>query len=144
MARGQRVGLILSAIVFAAIAFVVLRPEDADEPPPPADQAGQPPTPTGGEEPAPEPEPRFETIRLANGEVRGGRRRITVSHGDVARIEVRSDAPEEIHVHGYDMTRDVAPGDPARLRFDADIEGVFEIEAHDLGHVTIATLVVEP
>ena len=47
-------------------------------------------------------------------------------------------------MHGYDLTKPVAPGKPARFKFKADAEGIFEIEAHDLGHLIIATLVVEP
>lgn len=146
MTRGQRIGLIGAALVVAAIAFVLIQPDDSDD--------DTEPTPTttsttlGGEPtatvPAPEPRPQFERIRIAGGSVQGGERKVTVSKGDVARIEVRSDAPDEIHLHGYDVTKNVAPGQPARFRIDADIEGNFELEAHDLGHVVIGTLVVEP
>ena len=147
MERGQRIALIGAALVVAAIAFILLQPDDSDddtEPTPgttPATLRGGEPTATV---PAPEPKPEFERIRLAGGGVQGGERRITVSKDDVARIEVASDAPDEIHLHGYDVTKSVAPGKPARFRIDANIEGVFEIEAHDLGHLVIGTLVVEP
>lgn len=33
---------------------------------------------------------------------------------------------------------------PARFRVKANAEGIFELEAHDLGHVIIGKLVVEP
>ena len=81
---------------------------------------------------------------LANGQVRVGAQEIEVTKGDTARIEITSDAPDEIHVHGYDVTKPVAPGEPARFKIKVDAEGTFEIEARDLGDVTIATLVVEP
>ena len=74
----------------------------------------------------------------------GGERRITVSKGDEAEIEVRSDVPGAIHLHGYGIAKDVAPGKPARFRVEAEAEGIFEIEAHDLGGVALGTLVVEP
>ena len=64
------------------------------------------------------------------------------------RLVVSSDGSDEIHLHGYDITRNAAPGKPARFRFKADIEGVFEIESHtaeDAGREPlIARLVVEP
>jgi non-ribosomal peptide synthetase component F len=53
------------------------------------------------------------------------------------------DTTEEVHVHGYDVFADLAPGEPARLSFDASIEGVFEIELEH-AHVQIAELTVEP
>ena len=146
MERGQRIGLIGAALIVAAVLFVLFQPDDSDDDTEPTQTTSAPtlegePTATV---PAPKPKPEFETIRIAGGSVQGGERRITVSKDDVARIEVRSDAPDEIHLHGYDITRNVAPGEPARFRVKADIEGVFEIEAHDLGHVVVGTLVVEP
>ena len=146
MERGQRIGLIGAALVVAAVAFILLQPSDNDD----DTESGTTTTQQtlGGEPtatvPAPEPKPEFERIEIAGGGVEGGERRITVSKGDVARIEVRADVADEIHLHGYDITKDVAPGKPARFRVEADAEGIFEIEAHDLGHVVIGTLVVEP
>lgn len=146
MERGQRIGLVLAAVVVAVLAFVLLQPGDDDEDSNRAadtTQETRPEDPTATV-PAPKPKPQFETIVIAGGEVKGGERRITVEKGDVARIEVRSDAPDEMHLHGYDVFRDVAPGKPARFRVLADKEGVFEIEAHDAGHLIVGTLVVEP
>jgi len=61
---------------------------------------------------------------------------------------VISDAPDDIHLHGYDIEKETAPGKPARFRIEADLEGVFEIESHvaeDAGREPlIARLVVEP
>ena len=144
MERSQRIGLIAAAVVVAALAFVLLRPDDEDEGSQPATSTTQQTRPQEPTATVPKPKPQFETIRLAGGDVRGGARRITVEKGEVARIEVRSDAPDEIHLHGYDVYKDVAPGRPARFRVKANVEGVFELEAHDLGHVIIGNLVVEP
>ena len=64
------------------------------------------------------------------------------------RFVVISDAADDIHLHGYDIEKKVAPGQPARFRVKADLEGVFEIESHiaeDAGREPlIARLVVEP
>ncbi|HYH59306.1 MAG TPA: hypothetical protein VD790_08825 [Thermoleophilaceae bacterium] len=147
MERGQRIGLILSAIVLAAVAFLILRPDDEDDPAPTSQTTTVEQSPQGeptATVPAPEPEPEFAVIRIRDGGVQGGEQRITVEKGDVARIEVRADISDEIHLHGYDLYRDVTPDKPARFKLKADIEGVFEIEAHDLGHVIVGTLVVEP
>ncbi len=85
---------------------------------------------------------------MRGGEVVGGPQGITVKNGDVVRIVVTSDAPDEIHLHGYDITRTPEPGEPARFQFRADAEGAFDIESHvaeDAGlDPLVARLVVEP
>ena len=85
---------------------------------------------------------------MRGGSVVGGAQDIEVARGDTVRIVVTSDAPDEIHLHGYDITRNPAPGKPARFQFRADAEGAFEIESHvaeDAGlDPLVARLVVEP
>ena len=74
----------------------------------------------------------------------GGVEKITVKKGDRARIEVTTtDTSDEIHLHGYDITRDIKPGSRARFSFAANAEGIFEIELHGSG-TQIAELTVEP
>ena len=63
--------------------------------------------------------------------------------GEVVRFRVRSSVPEEIHVHGYDITSPVEAGATTRLAFKARLEGIFEIELHNSGE-QIGKLVVEP
>jgi hypothetical protein len=48
-----------------------------------------------------------------------------------------------VHLHGYDIERPVGPGEPATLRFRADLEGIFEMELHGSG-TQIAELEVRP
>jgi FtsP/CotA-like multicopper oxidase with cupredoxin domain len=55
-------------------------------------------------------------------------RRVRVEIGEKVRIRVQADRGEEVHVHGYDLKADVAPGRPAVLDFTADVPGVFEVE----------------
>jgi hypothetical protein len=78
----------------------------------------------------------------------GGTKDVEVEAGETVRIVVSADAPDEIHLHGYDITRDAAPGRPARFRFDANLEGIFEMESHvaaDAGRdPLVARVVVEP
>ena len=145
MGRGQRLALILAAIAVAVVGFVVLRPsDDDDEPKRPSTATEETRPETDPDEPKPKPKPKFEVVRIAGGEAQGGMREITVKKGETARIEVRSDTPDELHLHGYDVSKPVAPGKPARFTIKANAEGVFELEAHDLGQLIVAELVVEP
>ncbi len=112
-------------------------PQPAEASPTPA---SPPPEPTPVE---PEAMP-VQRIRIENRAPVGGIQEVNVSKGDQVRFNVLSDLPDEIHLHGYDITRTTGPGNPARFRFTADFEGVFGVEAHDAGHVIVARVVVEP
>ena len=68
---------------------------------------------------------------------------ITVTEGDRVVLQVIADTPHEIHLHGYDIEREVAPGEPARLTFQADLTGRFTIEDHETEE-ELGTLVVRP
>ncbi len=74
---------------------------------------------------------------------RAGSPRDSVAHGRDVVITVTSDVADEVHVHGYDLMADVAPGAPATIRFTADAPGRFEIELENTG-VQIAELEVRP
>ncbi len=161
MSRNQRIALVVAAVAVAVVAFVIAQPGDDDDA---GEQAATTPaqTETGGgsddggapapaeteEEPPPPPEPEVTRIRMRDGSVVGGAKDIEVTRGDTVRIVVTSDAPDEIHLHGYDITRTPEPGKPARFQFRADAEGAFEIESHvaeDAGlDPLVARLVVEP
>ena len=58
-------------------------------------------------------------------------RRVRVSRGEKVRIQVEADHAEEVHVHGYDLKKNVAPGKPAVIEFTADAPGVFEVELEE-------------
>ncbi len=147
MTRGQRIGALALAVLVAVVAFVALPPGDDDSNT--ADRrttAGTART-TGAESPSQRPQaearPAYSTIRLRGGEPVGGPQEISLEQGDAARIEVRSDQPGEVHIHGYDKYLDLEAGKPARARFPANLEGIFEIEDHDTG-TPIAELRVSP
>jgi FtsP/CotA-like multicopper oxidase with cupredoxin domain len=162
MSRNQRIALVVAAVAVAVLAFVIAQPGDDDDG---GEQAATTPTQTetdaapgdGGtpapaeteeEEPPPPPEPEVTRIQMRDGSVVGGAKDIEVTRGDTVSIVVTSDAPDEIHLHGYDITRAPEPGKPARFQFRADAEGAFEIESHvaeDAGlDPLVARLVVEP
>lgn len=58
-------------------------------------------------------------------------------------VVVVSDVADHVHIHGFDLLADVAPGDPARFSFRADLVGRFEIELEDR-RLLIAELRVNP
>jgi len=80
--------------------------------------------------PPAKPKPTTVRIRVVGGVPKGGIARPKVKKGDRVVIVVRTDAGEEIHLHGYDVERTVTPGKPVRLPFRATIPGRFEVELH--------------
>jgi FtsP/CotA-like multicopper oxidase with cupredoxin domain len=50
--------------------------------------------------------------------------------GDAVEITVTSDAPMDLHLHGYDIEASVRPGRPARFTFVAKLPGRFPISEH--------------
>ena len=97
-------------------------------------------TPAAPEEPA---QPEIERIVVRNGKPVGGVQRIEFDSGDRVRFAVQSDVADEVHVHGYDISEDVAAGGSVRFSFPGDIEGVFEVELEGRGE-QIAELRVSP
>ena len=140
------------AIAVAAGLYLVLRPDDTDEPtasPPTTTQAttATTATTTTAEPPPPPPPPgppppaRVE-ITIQDGLPVGGPRRVTVSRGRRVILTVTSDVADHVHVHGYDIMQDVAPGQPARIAFRATRPGTVEAELEDRG-VQIARITTQ-
>jgi hypothetical protein len=144
----KRILLAAGAVAAAIGLFLVLRPEN-DEPSTPT-QPTVPATTTGEtttEETTaipttPTPPPPLVLV-VRDGRVAGGIKRPSVSRGTGVVVVVRADVEDELHVHGYDLMRDVAPGNPARIAFQATIAGVFEIELEQ-SHLLLAELEVQP
>lgn len=93
--------------------------------------------------PPPPPGPTEIRIVVVDGAPEGGIVREKVKKNDRVVLIVRADVADHIHLHGYDIMRDVAPGKPARLPFKATIPGRFEVELEDRG-VQIADITVTP
>lgn len=84
------------------------------------------------------------SIEVRGGEAVGGVREISARKGERVSITVSSpDYSGEIHLHGYDLAREVAPGKPARFELTATREGVFEMEV-EATSTEIAGLTVNP
>jgi hypothetical protein len=71
--------------------------------------------------------------RVTGDDVETASRRVRVDLGQKVRIRVEADHADEVHVHGYDLKGDVAPGKPAVVEFTADTPGVFEVELESAG-----------
>lgn len=84
------------------------------------------------------------TIVVKNGEPVGGIARIEVNAGEQIRFRVEGDEAEEVHLHGYDIDKEIPEGGGA-VEFDlpAEIEGIFEAELEGRG-VQILELRVNP
>jgi hypothetical protein len=61
----------------------------------------------------------------------------------VALIVRSPDTASEVHVHGFDLMKDLEPGRPVSFLFRAGIEGVFDLELEET-ETQIASLKVEP
>ena len=101
----------------------------------------EPMTTTAPTTPKPKPGPTTITIRVVGGLPQGGIARPSVKKNDRVVLIVRSDTADEVHFHGYDISRPVAAGGRARLPFVAKIPGRFEVELEESG-VQIAELTV--
>ena len=75
---------------------------------------------------------RIEAV-VEGGRVSGDTGRVPVAVGETVTLVVTSDAADEVHVHGYDLTAQVVAGRPATLTFPTDVPGVFEVELHEAG-----------
>jgi hypothetical protein len=68
-------------------------------------------------------------------EVRDGRalpepHRVAVPLHSTIQVRVGADRVVPVHIHGYEVTYDAAPGAPGYAAFAADRAGLFDVEAH--------------
>jgi hypothetical protein len=149
MSRGQRIAFLAVAVVIAVVAIIVLA--DSSEDPsgtpsaatatpaatnPPDDGATA--TPDATETPTPTPTPEPPPL-LTGGKVT----KLEAKEGDTLTFRVRSPVAEEVHVHTYDIMKDLEPNKTATVSFKATITGIFEIEFEQAGE-QIAELRVDP
>jgi hypothetical protein len=95
----------------------------------------RPDTPSGA------PKNRTFDVSIKGGEMSPDE--ISVHKDDTVTLRVNTDKPLELHVHGYDVEREVEPGQEAKLHFKADLTGRFEVEDHE-SEKELGTLQVRP
>ena len=69
--------------------------------------------------------------------------KLRFKEGETVSFRVRADTNDHVHVHGYDLMKDVEPGKTITFSFPATITGIFEVELEDAGE-EIAQLRVDP
>jgi hypothetical protein len=147
-------GVGIGVVVLAIILFVALRPDDSE---PVADTTSEARTTTvqtttevtttqetttvQTTTTTPADQPQRIDVEFRNGEVVGGIVREDIDEGSQVVLVVRADVTDEVHLHGYNIFANVAPGQPGRITFRANMVGEFEAELEDLG-VPIAELTV--
>lgn len=138
---------LVAAVVLAAGGFALASCGSTEEPAGTTtydyDSPTATPTPTETEPTPSANEPTVIRVVVANGSPEGGIVRETVAKGERVVLVVRSDVADQVHLHGYDLMRNVAAGGTARIRFQATVPGRFEVELEDRG-AQIAELTVRP
>jgi hypothetical protein len=71
---------------------------------------------------------KVPVIVVKHGKPVGGIQDLTYNEGERIRFVVKSDVSDEVHVHGYDIMKDVKAGGSVSFDFPATLEGVFEAE----------------
>jgi hypothetical protein len=135
-----------TAIAAAVALYFVFRPDDTDEPTTttlPTTTATPTTTTTVVPQPPQPPRPARVRIVVSEGLPVGGVRRVTVSRGRRLVLTVTSDVSDHVHLHGYDIMRDVGPGQPATISFRATILGTVEAELEDR-RLQIARITTQP
>ena len=150
MSRAQRFAFLGIAVVIAVVAVIVLSSTggDDEQEATTGSQATATPTATATAEPdepaeTPTPEPTDTPEPQPPLVTQGKVSKLEFKEGDTVRFRVRADIADEVHVHGYDLMKDVEPGETVTFSFPADITGIFEIELEDAGE-QIAQLRVDP
>lgn len=145
MSRGQRFTFLGIAAVIAILAVILLAGGDGETDDAAKTSSSATPTATatsdGSAEPTatPTPKPKPKPPLLEAGKAKA----LTFKEGETVRFRARHDAAEEVHVHGYDITKALQPGKTETVSFKATIPGIFEIELEG-SHTLLAQLKVVP
>jgi heme/copper-type cytochrome/quinol oxidase subunit 2 len=148
VSRAQRLTFLGIAAAIAIVAVVLLLATGGDDD---EQEAAATPTPTATATatataepdasatatPTETPTPGIPTL------TGDGVTKLEFEEGDEIRFRVRADVTDHVHVHGYDLMKDVSPGKPVTFAFPATITGIFEIEFEDAGQ-QIGQLRVDP
>jgi hypothetical protein len=73
-------------------------------------------------------------LRIEGGEVAEELHTLRVTQGDSVRLRWTTDAPTILHLHGYDLEQEVAPGRVTEMRLEAYATGRFPLEVHGSDH----------
>ena len=156
LSNRQRVALVVGAIVVLVVAYVVFSGGSDDSNKDPAQPAATQSTDTTATATstgatsnststatAPATAPPPPTVRVVDAKPQGGVQKLNFNKGDQIRFRVVSDTADEIHVHGYDLMKDVPKDGSVTFSFKGSIDGRFVVELEGHGE-QIAELDVQP
>jgi hypothetical protein len=103
-----RAGLIVAAIAVIVVAYLLISGGSSDDK-------------SGGS----------TTVTVVDARPEGGIKKLSFKKGDQVQFKVVSDTADEIHVHGYDLMKDVPKGGSVSFSFKGSIEGRFVVELED-------------
>ena len=136
MSRAQRLTFLGVAAIIAVVAVIVLS-GGGDETDKAADATATPTPSTSEATATPTPKPKPPLLRA------GKEPTLSFDQGDTVRFRVRHGDAEEVHIHGYDIKKELAANETADVSFEASISGIFEIELEHSG-TPLGRLKVEP
>lgn len=139
-----------AAVVLAVVLLVVLKDDggetsDSQSKAVPSASVKPHEEETPAEDAAQQPakKPAVPTIIVRNGKPVGGIAELSFQAGEDARFKVSSDVSDELHLHGYDISKEIEAGGKVSFDFPAEIEGIFELELEQRAE-PIAELQVNP
>ena len=142
-------GFLAIAVVIAVVAVILLSSSGGDEEPA-GTNAGATATPAATDDGGARGDRDRDARRRRRPRSRSRRcstpgkvTKIRFEQGETVRFRVRADVTDEIHVHGYDLMKDIEPGKTIEFSFPAEITGIFEIELEGAGE-QIGQLRVDP
>jgi hypothetical protein len=147
----QRLAIVVGAVVVLVVAYLVFSGggDDNDKSasqPATAPSSSTQSTATSGTDTGPATTtapPAPATVRVVDAKPQGGVQKLSFNKGDQIRFRVVSDTADEIHVHGYDLMKDVPKGGSVTFSFKGSIDGRFVVELEEHGE-QIAELDVQP
>ena len=83
------------------------------------------------------------TIVVHNEEAVNGVETLEYSAGEQVGFKVKSNTATEVHVHGYEIEKEVPAGGTVTVSFPAELEGIYDVEVHP-AEEQIAELRVNP
>ena len=146
----MRVALMLAAVTAGAIALAGCGGDSTNDAVTTTETTATAPTTTADTttttettQTTPASEAKVIMVNVVKGVPKGGIQRPTVHKGDKVVLVVRTDSGEAVHLHGYNIEKDVLPGQAVRMPFTANIAGRFEVELHPTDAL-LAVIEVKP
>jgi hypothetical protein len=150
MTPRARIAVVVAGLIVLVVAFVIASgSDDTSTQQDRTDAGAKAPATTAtataeaGTTDAPQPSAAPPIVKVVDAKPQGGVKRLKFTKGDTIAFTVQSDTADEIHVHGYDVHKDVAAGGKVTFSIPATIEGRFVVELEDHG-AQIAELEVDP